>query len=120
MTKIYAIKENHLFGRAYAKGERCATKNIVVYALKNFKTNQTRLGITTSKKIGKAVQRNRARRLIREAWRHTLENVEFNRPYLVVIVARGAATEKNRSMGEVRSDLEKALHTLRLVRKKEH
>ena len=50
----------------------------------------TRLGITTSKKIGKAVQRNRARRLIKTAYRNLLPEIAPG--YDIVVVARTKAT----------------------------
>ena len=58
---------------------------IVTYALKN-RLGYTRLGITTSKKIGKAVQRNRARRLIKTAYRNLLPEIAPG--YDIVVVAR--------------------------------
>ncbi len=56
---------------------------VVIYA---FKTNKsTRLGITTSKKIGKAVVRNRARRVLKEAANAVLPP---DIGYDIVLVAR--------------------------------
>ncbi|MEG0456567.1 MAG: ribonuclease P protein component, partial [Oscillospiraceae bacterium] len=46
-----------------------------------------RYGITATKKVGKAVQRNRARRLIRESFRQIYKEIPQNFDY--VIVARG-------------------------------
>ena len=58
---------------------------LVTYARKN-RGKETRIGITTSKKIGNAVQRNRARRIIRAACREV--GAEFPRGYDLVFVAR--------------------------------
>lgn len=57
-----------------------------MYILKN-KKNINRIGITTSKKIGNAVKRNRDRRIIREAVRK-LEG-EMKTGFDFVFVARG-------------------------------
>ena len=114
MAKIVAIKENHLFSKIYAKGKRASEKNIVVYVLKNFKTGDVRLGITTGKKIGNAVQRSRARRLIREAFRSIMKKYSFQRPYLIVVVARSAIVDDKRKMDEVFCDMEKAFCKLQL------
>lgn len=65
------INRNTDFRRAYRRGKSCAHSVLVTYALKN-RQGKTRVGITTSKKIGKAVSRNRARRVIREAYRQLL------------------------------------------------
>ena len=80
---------------------------IVTYALKN-RLGYTRLGITTSKKIGKAVQRNRARRLIKTAYRNLL--AEMAPGYDIVVVARTKATFSKEQMVEraLRSQLKKA------------
>ncbi len=71
----------------YRKGKFTASKNIVVYVRKN-NLPFNRFGITAGKKIGNAVHRNRAKRIIRQAYR---EN-ELLMPIGIdiVIVARSA------------------------------
>ncbi len=64
------IKSNKDFMKIYKKGKFSANKIISVYFFPN-KSPYNRIGITTSKKIGNAVQRNRARRIIRSAYRKT-------------------------------------------------
>ena len=56
--KIVTLKENRDFKRLYAKGKSCPHPLLVTYARKN-RLNISRIGITTSKKIGNAVSRNR-------------------------------------------------------------
>jgi len=58
---------------------------VVVYAFKN-RSGVNRLGITAGKKIGKAVERNRAKRVIRAAYRQCLPQLVSG--YDFVIVAR--------------------------------
>lgn len=86
MGQIVSLCKNHEFRRAYAKGKNYVSPVLVTYILKN-RCRTLRVGITTSKKIGNAVQRNRARRVIREAFR----DIPFQiRPgFDVVFVARG-------------------------------
>ncbi|MCL1823532.1 MAG: ribonuclease P protein component [Oscillospiraceae bacterium] len=65
---IESIRRNGDFQHLFKKGESLVTYAFVCY----FKVNKrrvNRLGITASKKIGNAVKRNRARRIIREAYR---------------------------------------------------
>lgn len=62
------------------------TPSVVIYYSKN-RTGELRLGITTSKKIGNAVKRNRARRIIREAFRNV--SPYLRRGYDYILVARG-------------------------------
>lgn len=62
------------------------TPQIVIYIYKN-RLRKLRVGITTSKKIGNAVKRNRSRRIIREAFREVSPLIR--RGYDIIIVARG-------------------------------
>lgn len=64
------IKSNKDFMKVYKKGRFSANSLITIYFLPN-RSPYNRIGITTSKKIGNAVQRNRARRIIRAAYRNT-------------------------------------------------
>ena len=65
--KSQTLKENKDFRRLYYRAEHRASKLLVTYAIKN-RRGVCRIGITTSKKIGNAVQRNRSRRVIRAAY----------------------------------------------------
>ncbi len=84
------INQNKDFQLCYRKGKSVISQNVILYARKN-QLPINRLGITTSKKVGNAVCRSRARRLIRQAWR---EN-ELSAPVGldIVIVARAHITE---------------------------
>ena len=82
---IVTIKENKDFRRIYAKGKSYASGILVTYVIRN-RTRGVRIGITTGKKIGKAVLRNRSRRIIREAFREISDSVKNG--YDIVFVAR--------------------------------
>ena len=71
MPSFVSLNLNKDFLRLYHRGNSCAKPALVVYAMKN-RTGLCRAGITTSKKIGHAVARNRARRVIRAALQNTL------------------------------------------------
>jgi len=85
MTNTVPLKKNYEFSRVYKNGRFSASKHLVVYVLDN-KLQTNRLGITVSKKLGKAVTRNRIRRLIRENYR--LMEGMVKRGYDLVIVSR--------------------------------
>ena len=68
MAKITALKLNKEFKTAYYHGKSFVHPALILYVRKN-RFGEPRFGITTGKKIGKAVQRNRCRRIIREAYR---------------------------------------------------
>ena len=114
MGKIYTIKQNGLFSRVYGKGVNIVGKNIAVYALKCKSGARTKIGITINRKLGGAVERNRAKRLIREAYRTlSLSQPElFVNPYLFVFVARTRCLSKKTKMYHVRRDMEAAMKKL--------
>ena len=80
------LNRNNDFRRIYARGKVQAGPILVTYVCKN-RAGRPRVGITVSKKVGKAVRRNRARRVIREAYRLLGAPVEKNVD--VIFVARG-------------------------------
>ena len=79
-----ALKLNHIFRRLYATAGY-ANSYLVLYARKN-RTGGNRVGITVSKKLGKAHVRNRARRRLREVYR--LNEEKFQPGWDIVVVAR--------------------------------
>lgn len=83
------INTNKEFLFLYKRGQSIVTKAVVVYYKKNNKP-YNRLGITSSKKIGNAVKRNRARRAIRAAYRECED--KFPIGYDIIFVARAVAT----------------------------
>ena len=86
MSEFVTLCENRDFRRAYQRGRSFVSPILVTYVIKN-KNNNLRIGITTSKKIGKAVERNRSRRVIRAALREISEKIKPG--YDLVFVARG-------------------------------
>lgn len=67
--KVLILKQNSDFRRAYGRGKSYSDPALVTYILKNNRAGVCRMGITTSKKIGNAVERNRSKRIIRAAFR---------------------------------------------------
>ena len=79
-----ALKLNHIFRRLYST-QGYANGMLVLYARPN-RLGVNRVGITTGKKLGHAVVRNRARRRLREVYR--LNEHLFKPGYDIVVVAR--------------------------------
>ena len=86
MSEMLTLKENKDFQRLYKRGKSFVSPILVTYVLKN-KKNNLQYGITTGKKIGNAVKRSRARRIIRAAFRELAPSVRTG--YDFVFVARG-------------------------------
>lgn len=92
MTKLYTIKLNKDFKTAYYHGKAFVHPLLILYVRKN-REKTCRIGITTGKKVGGAVQRNRSRRIIREAYRSFQPQLTGH--YDLVFVARKATAESN-------------------------
>ncbi len=84
-----SLKLNHVFRRLYRTQGR-ANHLLVMYARPNH-TGQNRVGVTVSKKLGKAVIRNRVRRRLREVYR--LSESRFLPGWDIVVVARSRAVD---------------------------
>jgi len=82
-----SLKLNHIFRRLYHTSG-FADGYLVLYARKN-RTGENRVGITVSKKLGKAHVRNYVRRRLREIYR--LNEDKFQPGWDIVVVARSKA-----------------------------
>ena len=102
--KFVAIKENHLYSKAYSKGKRAVTSAVAVYVLPDYAAKRlakahpekkvvNRIGLTTSTKLGGAVVRSRTRRILREGLRALEREKTLKVGYLIVIAARSAAVD---------------------------
>jgi ribonuclease P protein component len=110
MTKFESIKENRAFQRAYSRGKYYVGPVLVTYVVRR-KGGELRVGITTGKKIGNAVKRNRSRRVIREAFRELADRVTPG--YDLIFVAR--AKTPFVKCGEVKRVMEQQLKSAGLL-----
>lgn len=112
MKNALTMNENRDFLRLYRRGGSQVSPLLVTYARRGGPKNRRRVGITATKKVGSAVQRNRAKRLIRAAWREVEPNVPYG--WEIVFVARGKTT--GAKMQQVRAVM--ADHLRRLTSQK--
>ncbi len=95
--KFPAIKEHHLYNKAYRSGKHFFGRYICVYVLRDLhakrlrkehplKLTVNRVGLSVSKKVGGAVKRNRAKRIIRAAYAECRDQLKTG--YLIVISAK--------------------------------
>ena len=102
------------FDRVYRDGSSHATRYLVLYSFprKNEETADVRLGVSVSRKVGGAVDRNKVKRTLREAFWELSERLPDRHDF--VLVARpeiGALIEQKGAAG-VKLSLEEALeHT---------
>ena len=82
----HTLKRNKEYGFLYRRGKSSVSSALVMYYYKN-RRGSNRYGITAGKKVGNAVKRNRARRVIREAYYRLCGQIKPG--YDFVFVARG-------------------------------
>ncbi len=113
--KNAAIKEHHLYNKTFARGTRFSGRCVSVFVLKDYaakkrmlahpmKIYTNRVGLSATKKIGGAVERNRAKRIIRAGLSDLQKTVRLKTGYLIVISAHpGIAGKKS-------DDIRRELH----------
>lgn len=106
MLSTVSLKKNRDFRRLYAKGRCKVGPLLAVYARKNG-AGENRLGITVGTKVGCAVERNRVKRRIREAYRLSEKNGNIGIGYDIVVVARARA--KSARFEKIEEGLKEAL-----------
>lgn len=77
------------FDRVFRQGRSLANRVLVLYAFPRSEEGEPRLGLSVSRKVGGAVERNHVKRLIREAFEH--ESGGLPDGHDVVVVARPEA-----------------------------
>lgn len=85
MQRRYRLQKNKQFQYVYRRGKSAACRELVLIHAKG---QGLKVGFSVSKKVGKAVVRNKVKRRLRECFRPHLPNLK---PGLYVVVARPAA-----------------------------
>jgi ribonuclease P protein component len=75
------------FERVYRHGRSTANRHLVLYSFPNPSVEHPRVGLSVSRKVGGAVDRNKVKRLLREA----LAKSELRQGHDLVVVARPEA-----------------------------
>ena len=106
------IKQSGDFARLKQQGQRIALGCLIANWQRLPDGAKSKLGVVTSKKIGGAVQRNRARRLLRESFRQ--HQNELAQPVEIILVARNSIA--GRTFAEVEKDFLAAVNRAKLLK----
>ncbi len=87
MKKEYRVKKSQDFDNIIRKKQSFANRQFVIYYQEN-KLDHMRLGISVSKKLGKAHERNKLKRYVRESFK---TRKDFLKNYDIIIIVRPAA-----------------------------
>ena len=85
--KFLRLKKQADFQKLFQKGKRAFAPSLMVLY---FKAEKTTMGISVGKKHGKSVQRNRIKRLLREAFRNVLPDIKGT--YKIILVPKVSET----------------------------
>ena len=110
MKNTVSLKKNYQFMRVYKKGISFVGKYLIAYSLNNY-SDVIRLGITTSRKVGNSVVRNRLRRLIKENYRSLEDEISIG--FDIVFVVR--ANENIPNYYEIKKEMRYLLRKLSLL-----
>jgi ribonuclease P protein component len=89
LPRSLRFKRSIQFQHAKTKGQRVHTSHLIAYLVKNDQ-EPTRLGITVSKKVGRAHQRTYWKRILREAFRHS--DLRQSKGFDVSLIAKNGMT----------------------------
>ena len=106
MKKIKSIKQNSRFARLYKKGKSFVSPCLVCY-IRKLPYDEVMLGLTVSKKIGGAVARNRAKRVLRAAAREAVQRGLCSCELLLVARGKTPFIKSTRAAAELIEILEK-------------
>lgn len=112
MATSVKLNQNRDFVRLYRRGKSQVHPLLVTYCQKN-RQGVRRWGITATKKVGGAVQRNRAKRVIREAYRQL--EPQMAPGWDLVFVARTRTADPRTKMPQVKKAMEDQLRQLGVI-----
>lgn len=108
------IRKQSDFDAVYHKGKSIGSRPAVVLYKKNG-SGKKRAAFVASKKVGNAVRRNRARRLLKESYRELKDRLAEGYDY--VFIARKYCAEKTTKQADVKKSIEAAMKKAGLMEK---
>ena len=116
MKSTKMLKKNYEFKNVLSKGKFYVGKKIKIVILKNKKDNNY-LGIAIGTKNGKAFQRNRIKRLIREAYKNIENSLESSSD--IVVLMKKNIDIKDVKYKDILEDMRNIFKNAEIIRKEE-
>jgi ribonuclease P protein component len=110
-SKRRRLSRSGEFDRVYRDGSSRATRYLVLYSFprKDEEREETRLGVSVSRKVGGAVERNKVKRTLREAFWSLADKLPARHDFVIVARAEIKDLIERDGMAGVAADLEEAL-----------
>ena len=112
MLKKNVLRRKSDFSSIYKKGKSVGDRYVVLFYKKNG-LPYNRMAFLASKKVGNSVQRNRARRLMKESFR--LMDSDIPTGYDFIVIARNTISGKK--CADVKNSLESAFSKTKVIKK---
>jgi len=107
------LKKNYEFRYVLKQGKSYYGENIKAFIIKNNKKNNY-LGLAISTKFGKAVQRNKIKRLIRENYKNFEKNLLNG--YSIVFIIKKETKLENIDFYQIKRDMNKIFYDAKLIK----
>ena len=114
MKKTIMLKKNYEFRYVLSKGKYYTGKNLEAFIKDNNK-NFNFLGLAISTKIGKAVRKNKIKRLIRECYRQVEDNIENGKS--IVFLWKKNVDIKNANLKNINDDINDIFDKANIINK---
>jgi ribonuclease P protein component len=105
--RLRTLQHAWQFRRCYDSGRKLVANHTVIFLFSPPEPDGVRVGVVASRRVGGAVKRNRAKRVLREASRQVM--ALWPGDHWVVLVAKGSIV--TRSAKEVKADIARVLES---------
>lgn len=102
MKEKYRVKNKELFNNIIKTGSQTRSKYFYIY-YKDNNLDYSRFGIAVGKKIGKAVVRNKYKRIIRMILSENKKTFKNNRDYIIMIKNTGLTATYEQLKGDLKN-----------------
>jgi ribonuclease P protein component len=111
MAKRRRLSRSGEFDRVYRDGSSHATRHLVLYSFprKDDESGEVRLGVSVSRKVGGAVERNRVKRTLRDAFWALSDRLPPRHDFVLVARPEIGGLIEREGAGGARASIEEAL-----------